>query len=200
MVEMSFVILLLQWLLLFVCVPLLVLSIVFIVKSRKPWTKVLSIMSCVVVSVFLLLGGGVVSSIEGAESETTPAETTQSEKEASWRDDLSPKLVAEIESAFIEIGENPDNIISVEYIDTHTSGYVFEQKCYKVEFSWSFLNPGYKHSQYYRIVTQNYYEGEPEKEQFPDEFLCTIKYWAGEDGHGTNVNQWSWTGNGVKQE
>ena len=106
----------------------------------------------------------------------------------------------QIEEAFAEIGENPNNIISVKYVDTHTSGYVFEQKCYKVEFKWSLGNPGYKHSRYYRIVSQNYYDGEPEKKEYPDEFLCTIKYWVGDDGHNTNVNQWSWTGNGEKQK
>ena len=149
----------------------------------------------------------VILSVLFGEDETVPSdettsreETSQAAEESSWRDNLSPKLVSEIESAFTEIGENPDNIIKVEYVDIHTSGYVFEQKCYKVEFSWSFGKPGYKHSRYYRIVTQNYFEGEPEKEQFPDEFLCTIKYWAGDDGHSTNVNQWAWTGNGVKQE
>jgi hypothetical protein len=135
--------------------------------------------------------------ISVAFGEDEPPQTTE---EPSWRDNFSPELVVEIESAFAEIGENPDNIINVEYVDIHTSGYVFEQKCYKVEFDWSFGNPGYKHSRYYRIVTQNYFDGEPEKEQHPNEFLCTIKYWAGDDGHNTNVNQWSWTGNGEKQQ
>ena len=60
------------------------------------------------------------------------SDETKSEK--SWRDNFPSKLVAEIESAFSEIGENPDNIVNVEYVDLHTSGYVFEQKCYKVEF------------------------------------------------------------------
>jgi hypothetical protein len=135
--------------------------------------------------------------ISVAFGEDEPPQTTE---EPSWRDNFSPELVVEIESAFAEIGENPDNIINVEYVDIHTSGYVFEQKCYKVEFDWSFGNPGYKHSRYYRIVTQNYFDGEPEKEQYPNEFLCTIKYWVGDDGHNTNVNQWSWTGNGEKQQ
>lgn len=133
------------------------------------------------------------------EPSETEKETEAETEESGWRAELSPELVAEIEAAFTEIGENPDNIISIEYVDIHTSGYVFEQKCYKVEFAWSFMNPGYEHSRYYRIVTQNYYDGEPEKEQYPNEFLCTIKYWAGDDGHGTNVNQWSYTGNGKMQ-
>ena len=152
------------------------------------------LMACV----FVLTGCISIEFEEDTEAPTNESEKTP-HKEANWRDDFSAELVEEIESAFEEIGENPNNIISIEYVDIHTSGYVFEQKCYKVEFKWSLGKPGYKHSRYYRIVTQNYYEGEPEKEEYPNEFLCTIKYWAGDDGHGTNINQWSWTGNGKMQ-
>jgi hypothetical protein len=151
----------------------------------------------IVVLVFLIAGSVLFGEDTEAEQET---ETETEKAESGWRADFSPELVAEIEAAFTEIGENPDNIVSIEYVDIHTSGYVFEQKCYKVEFAWSFMNPGYEHSRYYRIVTQNYYDGEPEKEQYPNEFLCTIKYWAGDDGHDTNVNQWSYTGDGKKQQ
>ena len=135
---------------------------------------------------------------EEPKKEKTP-KPEASEKKKGWQDKLPAHLVKEIEAAFTEIDEDPGNIVNVEYVDTHTSGYIFEQKCYKVEFSYSFLNPGWKHSKEYRIVTQNYFEGEPEKEEYPDEFLATIKYWAGDDGHGTNINQWTWTGNGEKQ-
>ena len=136
----------------------------------------------------------------GTESSHLAGDTEESVVAAAdWKDNFQPDLANEIEAAFSEIGENPDNIVSIEYVDTHTSGYVFERKCYKVEFSYSFGNPGWKHAREYLITTQNYFEGEPEKEQFPDEFLVTIKFLAGEDGHGTNVNQWSWTGNGEKQ-
>ena len=130
------------------------------------------------------------------EKAPKPAASEQTEK---WKDKLPAHLLKEIESAFAEIGEEPKNIVKIEYIDTHTSGYIFEQKCYRVEFSYSLLNPGWKHAREYRIMTQNYFDGEPEKEEHPDEFLITIKYWAGEDGHGTNINQWSWTGNGEMQ-
>ena len=127
----------------------------------------------------------------------TTAPTTEA---ISWKSNIPDDLANEIETAFSEIGENPDNIVSVEYVDVHTSGYIFERKCYKVEFSYSFGNPGWKHAKNYLITTQNYFDGEPEKEQYPDEFLVTIKFWAGDDGHGTNVNQWSWTGGGKLQE
>lgn len=148
----------------------------------------------IAVLVFLMVG----SVLFGEDTEQAGEQETETETEteaSGWRAELSPELVAEIEAAFAEIGENPDAIVSVEYVDLHTSGYVFEQKCYKVELS----RFGFKHSRHYRIVTQNYYEGEPEKEEYPNEFLCTIKYWVGDDGHGTNVNQWSHTGNGKKQ-
>ena len=149
----------------------------------------------IVVSIFI----GFVLNVTESEDTGKPDEPPQTEITKTWKDDFSTVLAAEIERAFTEIGENPQNIVSVKYVDTHTSGYIFEQKCYKVEFSWSLGNPGYKHSRYYRIVTQNYFEGEPEKEQYPNEFLATIKFWAGDDGHGTNINQWSWTGNGELQ-
>ena len=130
----------------------------------------------------------------------TDVKTTESSEEAvNWKDSLPSDLANEIEAAFSEIGENPNNIVSIECVDTHTSGYIFERKCYKVEFSYSFGNPGWKHARRYRVMTQNYFDGEPEKEQYPDEFLVTIKFWSGDDGHGTNINQWSWTGGGELQ-
>lgn len=144
---------------------------------------------------FLLAG----CDIDATEPTDTNPAVTDPVLESDWRNDLPADLVAEIEAAFTEIGENPDNIVSVEYVDTHTSGYIFERKCYHVEFSYSFGNPGWKHARNYRISTQNYFDGEPEKEQYPDEFLITIKFWAGDDGHGTNINQWSWTGDGELQ-
>ena len=135
----------------------------------------------------------------GCEHTESSTPVSESESESAWRDEYPAGLVAEIEAAFSEIGEDPENIVSVEYVDTHTSGYVFERKDYKVEFSYSFGNPGWKHSKHWLITTQNYFDGEPEKEEYPDEFLVTLKFWVGDDGHGTNVNQWSWTGNGEMQ-
>jgi hypothetical protein len=132
-----------------------------------------------------------------SESSDQPVVTTT--EAVNWKDSLPSDLANEIEMAFSEIGENPNNIVSIEYVDTHSSGYIFERKCYKVEFSYSFGNPGWKHAREYRITTQNYFDGEPEKEQYPDEFLVTIKFWSGNDGHGTNINQWAWTGGGELQ-
>lgn len=135
--------------------------------------------------------------IDGAEENTTKKTTTKAAAE--WEKNFSNELAKEIEKAFTQIGENPKNIIKVTYLGTRSTGYIFEQKDYKVEFAWSFGKPRYKHSRYYRITTQNYFDGEPEKADYPDEFLATIKFWVGDDGYGTNINQWSWTGNGEKQ-
>lgn len=135
---------------------------------------------------------------EAGQDSNVPAVTESTS--VSWKDTLPSGLAKEIEDAFIEIGENPDNIDGIEYVDTHTTGHIFERKCYKVEFSYSFMNPGWKHAKQYRVTTQNYFDGEPEKAEYPDEFLVTLKYWAGDDGHGTNINQWSWTGGGENQE
>ena len=150
--------------------------------------------------VMVMLAGCTESSVQAGNTTEPVVENTEPAAETvNWKDGFTSDLATEIEAAFSEIGENPDNIVSVEYVDTHTSGYIFERKCYKVEFSYSFGNPGWKHAREYLITTQNYFDGEPEKEQYPDEFLVTIKFWAGNDGHGTNENQWSWTGNGEKQ-
>lgn len=125
---------------------------------------------------------------------------TPDEPITDWREGFSETLVAEIEGAFTEIGENPDNIESIEFMETRTSGYVFERTDYKVSFLKKTGNKGnWKHSQYYRITTQNYFDGEPEKVEYPNEFLVTIKFWIGDDGKSTNINQWSWTGNGEMQ-
>ena len=149
-----------------------------------------------VMAVMMLLAGCMESGVETGSTTEPVVETTEA---VNWKANYPAELVSEFEAAFSEIGENPDNIVSVEYVDTHTSGYIFERKCYKVEFSYSFGNPGWKHSSKYLITTQNYFDGEPEKEQYPDEFLVTIKFWAGDDGHWTNENQWSWTGGGKLQ-
>ena len=159
-----------------------------------------------VIALVMMLTGCVAHDLESDANTSTTTETTPTEivtntptQDPKWQDDFSNKLSSEIEAAFTEIGENPDNIIKVTFIKTRSTGYIFEQKDYKVEFSWTLGKPGYKHSRYYRITTQNYFEGEPEKAEYPDEFLTTIKYWVGDDGYGTNVNQWSWTGNGEKK-
>lgn len=135
-----------------------------------------------------------------SKQEPVAAEPEPEEKVAKWKEGLPAGLAQEIEDAFVEIGEDPDNIVAIEHVDTHTSGYIFERKCYRVEFSYSFLNPGWKHSKEYRVTTQNYFDGEPEKAEYPDEFLVTLKFWAGDDGHGTNINQWSWSGGGELQD
>lgn len=144
------------------------------------------------------------ASSEGENSSAVESSNVESsvieENTMSWEKQFSKDLVDEIRSAFTEIGENPNNIISVEYVTTQTTGFVFERKHYKVEFSYKPLQPGYNHSRYYKLTTQNYFDGEPEKEEYPNEFLVTLKFWVGDDGDGTNINQWTWTGNGRMQD
>ena len=57
----------LELLIVFVCVPMLALTIVGIVKSRTPKRKTISIISCVVASVLVLGVAGIASSLEEAE-------------------------------------------------------------------------------------------------------------------------------------
>lgn len=106
------------------------------------------------------------------------------------------ELLDEVKAAFIEIGEDPEKISSIEYVDSHSSGYIFTQRHYKVEFK----RIGWEHNRWYMLTTQEYYDGEPEKNEYPDEFLTTIKFWVGDDGHSTNILQWSHTGNGKLQQ
>ena len=50
----------------------------------------------------------------------------------------------------------------------------------------------------YLITTEGWNEDEPERGQYPEEYLGTIKFWDGED-IPTNMNQWMHTGGGELQ-
>ncbi len=121
----------------------------------------------------------------------------------SWRDNFANELVSDIEIAFAEIGENADNISYIEYVSTMETD-LFDRRDYKVEFeSGDFSNifdedeRPWRHNRWYRITTEEWHEGEPEREQYPREYLVTIKFWT--DDKSTNINQWTHTGNGALQ-
>ena len=99
-----------------------------------------------------------------------------------------PELIADIEKAFSEIGEDPENIKSIKY-DSVKETALFDRRDYKVTF---------KRKQFYRITTEEWHEGEPEREQYPREYLVTIKFWM-DDKQSTSVNEWTHTGNGKQQ-
>lgn len=67
----------------FVCLPLLVLSIVFIVKSHTPVKKVLSIVACVVLSILFVVGIATLSELKYQDSDDNR------EKELSFLDDFT---------------------------------------------------------------------------------------------------------------
>ena len=72
---------------------------------------------------------------EPSAKETT-AYTESVERNADvpvWKKDISAELAAEIERAFIEIGENPDHIESIEYVGTVETAF-FYNRDYKVNF------------------------------------------------------------------
>ena len=133
-----------------------------------------------------------------APASSQAASSVVSSAVVSWRDNLPADLADQIATAFTEIGENPDNIKYIEYMDTHPT-MIFDKKCYKVEFQYTFGNPKWEHARDWVVVTQDYYEGEPEDAEIPGEFLIGLKFWAGDDGHGTNIYQWSWKGRGEMQ-
>ena len=138
------------------------------------------------------------------ETEVKTTESTQvvePEDDLSWKKDIPAALAADIERAFIEIGENPDYIESVEYVDTVETAF-FYNRDYKVTFDkGSFadiLDPEtWVHSRFYRITTQEWYDSEPEKDIYPFEYLTSIKFWT--DDNTTNINQWAQNGTGELQ-
>lgn len=117
--------------------------------------------------------------------------------EETWRNQFSDELVSDIEQAFKEIGENADNITYIEYVGVRETA-LFDRRDYKVEFDrGNFIDVldederPWRHSRWYRITTEEWHEGEPEREQFPREYLVTIKFWT--DDNTTNINQWTYS-------
>ena len=118
-----------------------------------------------------------------------------------WKKDIPAELAADIERAFIEIGENPDYIESIEYVSTVETAF-FYSRDYKVTFDKGsivdILDPEtWVHSRFYRITTQEWFDSEPEKDIYPFEYLTSIKFWTDDDT--TNINQWAQNGTGELQ-
>lgn len=114
-----------------------------------------------------------------------------------WEGVVSAEVAGDITAAFKEIGEDPEQIESIEYDRTRETA-LFDRRDYKVTFRMDSLNDkGWVHSRFYRITTEEWHEGEPEREQYPREYLVTIKFWT--DDNTTNVLQWSNTGYGELQ-
>lgn len=124
--------------------------------------------------------------------------------EQTWRSQFSEELVNDIEQAFEEIGENADNITYIEYVGVRETD-LFDRRDYKVEFDrGNFVDVldederPWRHSRWYRLTTEEWHEGEPEREQYPREYLVTIKFWT--EDNTTNINQWTHTGWGELQK
>lgn len=114
-----------------------------------------------------------------------------------WEGVVSEEVAGDIVAAFTEIGEDPAEIESIEY-DSIRETALFDRRDYKVTFRMDSLkDKGWVHSRFYRLTTEEWHEGEPEREQYPREYLVTIKFWR--DDNNTNVLQWSHTGNGELQ-
>lgn len=118
-----------------------------------------------------------------------------------WKKDIPAELAADIERAFTEIGENPDYIESIEYVDTVETAF-FYNRDYKITFDKGslvdMLDPEtWVHSRFYRITTQEWFDSEPEKDIYPFEYLTSIKFWT--DDNTTNINQWAQNGTGELQ-
>lgn len=125
-------------------------------------------------------------------SSTSPASSMASSSAPAWHASVPSGVELDIEYAFTEIGEDPANIESVEYVG-EKSTMLFVRRDYKVS-----LKRGYSHAKSWRITTQEWNEGEPERELYPREFLITVKFWTDDDM--TRINQWSHTGNGELQD
>ena len=110
-----------------------------------------------------------------------------------WKKGIPTELIENIESAFIEIGENPEFIESLECINAVETAF-FRNRDYKITFDKGkisdILDPKtWVHSRFYRITTQEWFDSEPEKIIYPVEYLMTIKFWN--DDNATNINQWT---------
>ena len=192
------------------CIPAIFIS----KKNRVIWGKrCLISLSCIMVSMFILNvfeEEADISKIEIVENKTTDNKEKKPndpvESMATWKEQFPENLIVEIENAFSEIGENPNNIESIKYRDTRKTD-LFERHNYVVEFfdnrenlSEVFDNDkmGWIHNSSYLITTEEWYDGEPEKKEYPEEYLLSIKFWNGED-ITTNINQWTHTGLGDLQ-
>lgn len=143
-----------------------------------------------------------------AKNEENISTTIQSEKieeSTEWWSNLEePALKDDIINAFKEIGEKPEYIISIEHVkDIETD--LFVRRHYKLCFDkgniLDLFDDDDKHfinAVEWRIITIEWYEGEPEREQYPREYLSAIKFWKDDDS--TMVLQWSQLGDGVLQE
>lgn len=141
-----------------------------------------------------------VTEVASSEDETMEKEEFIPE----WRTTMEPGLVEDIDKAFTEIGENPRYILSVEY-DSVRKTDLFDRKDYKVTFDKGNIidlfdedDRKFVHAVEYRITTEEWHEDEPEREQYPREYLVTIKFWF--DDNTTNINQWMHTGGGELQD
>ena len=117
-----------------------------------------------------------------------------------WSELKEPELKNDIVKAFEEIGEKPEYIISIEHVKDRKTD-LFVRREYKVCFDKGDIfdlidedDKHFIHAAEWRITTEEWNEGEPEREQYPREYLVTIKFWFDDDT--TNVLQWSHTGNG----
>ncbi len=179
---------------------------------KKPWLIGLGI--CIGI-------GGIIEATEeeSAPTKPQPAPAVEQKKKPAdekstadsdnmvWKEQFSLELAEEIAEAFTEIGEKPENIESIEYNIVREMD-LFDRKNYVVTFTDSRKNltevfdsdkMGWVHHPTYLITTEEWHEGEPERAQYPREYLVSIKYWNGED-ITTNVLQWSHTGNGELQK
>ena len=191
-----------------------IMFLLFIAKNQN-LTKCKKVVIIIAFSIFLFLGNFLSTQEEAAD--TSPAQNTNDEptiitsytpteqpKVANWWTGLkTPELKDDIEIAFKEIGENPENIISVEHVKDRKTD-LFIRRDYKVcfdkgEFSTLFSDDRpWVNSIEWRITTEEWYEGEPEREQHPREYLVAIKFWFDDDS--TNILQWSHNGNGELQQ
>lgn len=91
--------------------PLLALTIVGIVKSRKLAYKTISIISCVVVSVLILCGAGIAAEFEGVETSADESEVTEPSTKYSVHS--VSELVADLEANALNAKEKYEG----EYVE-----------------------------------------------------------------------------------
>ena len=109
----------------------------------------------------------------------TPTEIVETTNVPEWATGLAPELALEIELAFTEIGENPENIQTFEYVETKNTA-LFTNHHYRVTFYFP-----WKNTKSYRVVTEDWFEGEPEKALYPYGYVRSIEFWTDDDTSST---------------
>lgn len=131
------------------------------------------------------------SDILGSDTEAGPVQDESGKEPPTWKDNISESLAVEIENAVAVIDENEMGIFTVTGVDLvrENVGYICTFRYYKLTVHWSFEPT--ENNREYVIRTREWHDGEPEKEEYPNEYLECINKWVSEDNLTGGTLIWS---------